>query len=234
MTKQLTNPKELLKQQLAEQNERIAKSDSIRIKMKAGIGFQAPGQEEYGEQLDVIVVDYTLVHSFYHGAYDKENIVPPDCYANNRLFANLQPLKTSPDRQADHCAVCPQNVFGSAPNGSAKACRNSRLLAVIPADNPEKAPIWTLSIPPTSTKHWDKYVKLLMKANLAPLFVRTAITLTDEEWILPVFNLIEAVGEDDANSAISRLEDARKILDRVPDFNQNESGKDQYKDDVAA
>ena len=217
-SKAIANPAALLKKNLAEANQRIAASDSSRVKV-ALTGFTSPGTEEEGQELNVIVVDFTLVHGWWPGAYDPDNIVDPDCYANNRVFTELAPVDESPDKQAETCAVCPQNQWGSAPVGKGKACKNSRLLAILPLDAIDTAPMWSVSASPTATKRWDKYVRELAGNNLTPLFVSTKITLVPKlKYATLQFELTEALDSDSVNAAISRLPDAVALLDRIPQW----------------
>jgi hypothetical protein len=228
MTKQskaLSNPAALLKKNLAEANQRIAQSDSSRVSVER-TGFTAPGQDEAFQKLEIIVVDYTLVHSFWPGPYDADNIVDPDCYANNRIFTDLVPHEDSPDKQAETCAVCPMNQWGSAPVGKGKACKNSRLLAILPPDGVSKAPMWTVSVSPTGTKRWDVYTRDLAKNNLTPMFVRTKITLMPGlKYASLNFELEEALDGDTVNDVIARLGDAQHLLDRPPQWEDEKKKK---------
>ena len=217
-SKALASPAALLKKNLAEANKRIAQSDSSRVKVSL-LGFEEPGSDEVGQELNVVVVDFTLVHGWWPSAYDPDNIVDPDCYANNRIFNDLVPVDESPDKQAESCAVCPQNAWGSAVKGKGKACKNSRLLAILPLDAISTAPMWTISASPTATKRWDAYNRELAGNNLTPLFVSTSITLVPKlKYASLQFEMIEALSSDQVNQAISRLEDAKGLLDRIPQW----------------
>jgi len=214
-SKALSNPAELMKKQLADTNKRIAQSDSNRVKVNRA-GFIAPGGDQ-GDELIVVVVDYTNVNMFYESEYDKDNITDPDCYANNRIHAELEPERKSPKLQAEVCTACPQNQWGSAPRGKGKACKNSRLLAIVPFDNIGEAPIWTISVSPTGIKRWDNYVKKLADVNLTPMFVGTKITLAKGlDYASLMFETLQKLDEGDANLIITRLEAASELLNRVP------------------
>jgi hypothetical protein len=215
------NPTELLKKQLAEANKRVGQSDAKRIKITIA-GFQDPNGT-IGPTLELIVVDYTLVHSYFKDDYDADNIVPPICYANNRVFQELCPVADSPTPQAENCAVCPQNRFKSAKNKRAKACRNSRLLAVLPPAKITSAPMWTFSVAPTSTSRWDGYVKELMKHNLTPMFavVGMAFEPVGTAYAKPIFSLIRPLTQEETTDVIGRLEEARELIDQLPDWSED-------------
>ena len=211
------NPTDLLKKQIAEANQRIGQSEAKRVKLSV-TGFTDPNGD-VGEKLEVVVVDYTMIHSYFDKAYDPDNIEPPKCYANNRIFQELAPVEDAPEPQADSCAICPQNRFGSAANGKAKACRNYRLLAVIPASKIDSAPVWTFSVSPTSTRRWDDYVRELMKSNLTPMFAKTEISFERvKTYAKPIFEMLEPLTEEETAAAIGRLEEAKQILDQTPDW----------------
>ena len=214
------NPTELLKKQLADANQRVGQSEAKRVKIGL-TGFTAPDGST-GNTLEVVVVDYTLVHSYYNSAYDPDRIVPPVCYANNRIFNELAPVPDAPEPQSDSCGICPMNRFESAPNGKAKACRNSRLLAILPLDALDSAPLWTFSVAPTSTKIWDGYVRDLMKMNLTPMFAATKIGFdVFKTWAKPNFNAMAPLNADEVSKVMTRLEEARVLIDAIPDFDRD-------------
>jgi hypothetical protein len=213
------NPTELLKKQLAEAEKRVGQGEGRRIKITIA-GFQDPNGV-VGPQLEVVVIDYTLVHSYFDKPYDSDNIVPPVCYANDRIFQALAPVKDSPSPQAENCAICEMNRYKSAPNGKGKACRNSRLLAVVPANDIDSAPLWTFSVAPTSISRWDAFVTELMGMNLTPMFAKTKVTFeVAGTYAKPVFEVLEPLSKSETASAIARLEEARDILDLYPDWSE--------------
>jgi len=226
MTKEKTtnlpiNPTELLKTQLAQANKRVGQTEARRIKISI-TGFTDPAGIT-GPELEIVVIDYSLTHSYFPGAYDPDNIVPPVCHSNSRTFQELAPVEGAPEPQADSCAVCPMNRFKSAPNGKAKACRNYRLLAVVPANDLEGAPLWTFSVAPTSTTRWDAYNKALNHEGLTPMFVKTKVTFeVAGTYAKPIFEMGETLNEQEIAAAISRLEEAREMIDLRPDWSDGE------------
>jgi hypothetical protein len=219
MDKALMNPAELLKQQLAETNERINTGDSIRIRMD-GKMFTTPDGLT-GKELNVVVLDYAMVNAYYDRAYVANDPKPPACFAVAQKKADMAPVATSPVPQHEECKTCPHNQWQSAGSGSkGKACKNMRLLAVVPIVNIAEADIWLLSVPPSSTNKYDEYVRdLATEANLAPLFVHTIIGQDKKiTYAAPRFEHGHALNKDDLSAAISRLEEARKLVLEVPDM----------------
>jgi hypothetical protein len=89
---------------------------------------------------------------YYEGAYAPDADAPPDCSSSNGIV----PLDTSPKKQSATCAACPKNAWGSKitdQGKKAKACADSRRLAVVPLgdiDNEVFGGPMLLRIPPAS------------------------------------------------------------------------------------
>ena len=133
-----------------------------------------------GNQFAAIILDAVHINAFYGAPYNPQVILPPTCYAIGRTEMEMAP---HPDMnkdlsffqpQAERCAACPQNVFGSAAQGSGKACKNKRrmLLVVAGTYTPqgqlqpitdisyyETTPLLTLNVAPTSAKNWGRFVR---------------------------------------------------------------------------
>ena len=173
-----------IQEQLAAESQDIASRISAptgdRVRYNANQGFYLPDGTE-GEVLEVIVLDFVAGNFFYDRPYDRDNPIPPACFALGQEPKNLVPSTNSPDRQADMCSVCPLNQFGSADNGKGKACKNSRLVAVTPVPNGDEQgdlPIWVMSIPPASIKAFDAYVQTIStKHSTVPVGVLTEVSM---------------------------------------------------------
>jgi hypothetical protein len=162
----------------AEQLAQFADSTTAAAGSPSGsfISFQAGqisigGNPVKGNSLDVIVVDAIWENVYYKGKYDPNNKVPPDCYAFAREDKDLAPHPECTAPQAETCAVCPLNVFGSSDTGG-KACKNVRRLALLAADGAdlESGEILYAKIPVTSVKGWLFYVKGLKSTMARPHF----------------------------------------------------------------
>ncbi|PTT35452.1 hypothetical protein DBR23_23385 [Acidovorax sp. HMWF018] len=147
---------EQLKAQVAAQANKIAPPSGINIRITQDKKFQLPDGSTVEGPLDLVVVDFVSRNSFYEGAYDPNNIVPPTCFAIHPEPKQMVPSDNSPVKQADDCASCPMNQFNSA--GKGKACKNSRVLAVLPPDATEDTPLWLLTVSPTALKNFDSFV----------------------------------------------------------------------------
>lgn len=127
--------------------------------------FRLPGIDKEAKELRAIVVDFVNFNQYYEGKFDPKNIKPPVCAALAIRQDELKPLDTAPKPQHEDCDSCPQNQWGSD-GGKGRACKNQRLLALLPADNPEAGPLGLLKVSPTGIKHFDKYVNTIANSTL--------------------------------------------------------------------
>lgn len=161
-----------------------------------------------GNQMCVIIGAWCLENVYYDGAYDAQNRTPPKCFAfcknpdEKDEMAPHEKVDEEDDfeRQADSCAECPKNEWGSAERGRGKACSNRRRLALLtggiykPAGRGayeleiiEDAEHFAttdeayLKLPVTSGKAFDAYVREIAEQFRKPLFaVYTRIYLTPD------------------------------------------------------
>lgn len=102
-------------------------------------------EELPGNEMLVVIVDSIHENTFYPGAFDPENILPPKCFAFGRNSKEMEPHENVPfpddekaddsyfEFQAEWCDECPNDEWGSADVGRGKACASRRRLALIPA-----------------------------------------------------------------------------------------------------
>ena len=109
-------------------------------------GILTYGEEELpGNEMLVIILDAIHENTFYPDKFDPDFMLPPKCFAFNRVEKDLQPHENVLDEddegaedsffelQAEWCDECPHAEWGSADTGRGKACTNRRRLAIIPA-----------------------------------------------------------------------------------------------------
>lgn len=224
------NYEEQLAKEASEIAKRIAAPSGDRIRFNANRGFITPDGME-GEVIEAVIVDFVSTNLFYDGPYDRDNPQPPACFAIGAEPSLLVPSNNSPNRQAETCTVCPNNQFGSAPNGKGKACKNTRLLALVPVsalDDPkEEAPIWILSVPPTSLKAFDSYVHgLAAKHKTVPIGVVTQITMDpNSTFAAPRFNVVRPLQAKELSVFMPRRSEANQRLTAEPDVTQYSAPK---------
>ncbi len=97
--------------------------------------------------LDVVIINASpSVHRmFYPEAYRPgAKLSPPSCWSSDAQVPDQEVVEP----QHKDCSSCPQNIKGSGPNNT-KACRFSRRIAVVMADNLE-GDIYQLTLPAQS------------------------------------------------------------------------------------
>lgn len=151
-------------QEVEDLRTRLAAPSGDRIKVDNKI-FTLPNGDT-ADLLTAIVVDFVYTNNYYEGAFDPNNIVPPNCFAISVEPTGAIPSENSPDRQDDSCQKCWANQFGSA--GKGKACRNSVLLALLPPDANEETPLMVISVSATALKPWAAYASAVARALQRP------------------------------------------------------------------
>lgn len=154
---------------------RIQAPSGDKIRITQFKKFRLPTGEETEGPIEAVIVDFVSANVFYKNGFDKDDMGPPDCFAIHPEPSLLVPSANSPDRQSNTCASCPNNQWGTGARGKGKACKNTRVLAVLPADaQPDTAP-WILTVSPTGIKGFDEYVRNLAGKEIIPLQLVTQI-----------------------------------------------------------
>lgn len=216
------NFQEQLAAEAAQISKRLATPSGDKIKFNGSRSIITPDEKE-GTSLEVVIVDFIASNNYYEGNYDPSNIQPPACFALGTNPNTLVPSENAPNKQAASCNSCPQNMFGSDKNGKGKACKNTRVLAVMPlAMDGETPPLWTVSIPPASLKFFDAYVKeLATKYKTVPLGVVTTISLDSKvAYTAPRFQLSRPLQAEEFEVYNNARKDASERLNVEPDTSQ--------------
>ena len=126
-------------------------SNNKRISIRGGIfRMIVDGQEvakNEDRHMDVVLVAAApkTSRTFYAGTYQEGSITLPDCWSNDG--DRPDPRSTSP--QSSACATCPMNVAGSG-QGTSRACRFSRRIAIVLANDVENSEVFQLVLPAQS------------------------------------------------------------------------------------
>lgn len=198
---------------------RLSESSAPKLTVTQAKKFRLPSGEESDGPIDLIVVDFVYRNEYYEGAYVRNVYTPPVCFAINSDIKTMIPSVHSPSRQADTCEVCSQNQFGSTPTGG-KACKNQRGLIVLPPDFDDSSPLWRLTVSPTGSGMFDRYVKnLLSTKKLLPQQVITQVGF-DPKTDYPSlrFNFGSLISREALSDVFARAEEAREILLKEPDL----------------
>jgi len=126
---------------------------------------------------DAIVVDFIRINQLMP-PYNPAARGNAKCWAMGREDHLLTPDPSIERPQADSCAACAQNKYGSATNGGkGKNCQNLYRLAVIPPDATKDSDIWLVKVSPTGLSRWTHYVKMCEAQHGSSGFMRVVTTL---------------------------------------------------------
>lgn len=209
-------------------SKQIGSPDSKRITVDQKDGtLLGPGGVSLGDEMRVIVVDFCTVNRYYDRNYDAANPQPPACYAIGDIILDMAPEPESPAVQSDLCRTCWANEWNSDPGGGrGKACKNSRDLVIVNADeleDPEAEPeMFIVSCSPTSIKSFDAAAAMILRLfNGTPI---KAVMTMKVKATANYYNL--QFGDIEANPYLERvyplLADTADLLNKLPDFSTYE------------
>lgn len=204
-----------LRAQAAAMANRTAPPTGNRIKITQDKKFALPDGNKVDGPLELVVVDFVSRNEFYEGAYDPNNITSPACFAIHPEPKQMVPSDNAPARQADDCASCPMNQFGSS--GKGKACKNTRLLAVLPPDADESTPIWLLTVSPTAIKGFDGFVNGVTRTfQMPPVSVVATVDFNPGETFASL-TFSDPRPNENLATHFARQDEARELLAAEPD-----------------
>ena len=213
----VANIQEQLAKEAAEIGNQVGSvsGNIIKVDQKTGEYFEVPGLGQAEAPMDVVIIDFVSQNTLYMGKYNANKIVPPDCFSISKVINQMEPSKNSPDKQAEACNGCPMNEWGS--DGEGKACKNTRVLAVMPPDEAD-GDIMLLRVSPTGLKSFDSYVAgVSKKFGQPPIGVLTEISIVPSGQGFTV-----AFGNPRPNEHLaehfSRRPDAQAMLESEPDY----------------
>ena len=196
--------------------------DKIKISNKQ---FKLPSGDVL-DFLDIVVVDFVYFNTYYEGAFDPNNIVPPNCFSLAVEPKGMVPSDNSPDKQCEGCQGCWANEFGS--NGKGKACQNRVLIACLPTDAKEDTPFVVLDISPTAVKGFSSYLTSVARSGKMPHEVVTHVECNPAtKHDVAIFDLSEEIEDTPFLSMVeSRLGEARERLMTEPDVSAFKAAND--------
>lgn len=210
---------------LANLKNSISQGGGNKLKVEATGDFITPEGLNLGNEIEIVVVDFATHHDLYAGQYNPQNPEPPICYARGKDLTTLAPEDDSPEKQHADCRSCPMNQFGSGNNGKSKACKNSRMLAVLVVDpeNPEAinqpdAPLYAFQLPPTAIRSFDGAVAHVARSlNGPPIKARFTVSAKNVgTYALITFS--DPVPNPDYAVHYARRAECEDLLYRKPDF----------------
>lgn len=219
-TTAVVNYDEILAQRAAALSKKIAPPSGDKIRITQAKKFVFPDGQESPGPFSAVILDFVSANEYYTNPYVRGEVVPPDCFAINEEPGLLAPSKNAPKPQSENCSACHWNQYGTARVGKGKACKNTRLLALLPPDADAASPIWLMSISPTGIQAWDRYVATIYaQFNSTPARVITTIAFDPKvDYPSVRFGNPVPLEPEMMPQFISRLDEARNRLLVEPDY----------------
>lgn len=221
-TTDVANIDELLAQEAAGIQDQIGAPSSNKIRTADKV-FTFPDGTVTPEPIRVVILDFVSQNKLYEGKYDPNNPIPPVCFAIGKVLKDMVPSDNSLTKQCDNCGQCPNNEFGSDGNG--KACKNTRVLAVMAPDATEDDEVMTLEVSPTGLKSYDAYVATVTRLYGKPPIAVTTEVSFDEN--VSYSTLRFGNPEPNSNLAVhfAKREEAQVMITAEPDMSNAEAPK---------
>lgn len=171
------------------------------VSTKGGV-LNIMGNPMKDNKANVIVLTSVYENVFYEDDYDSDNPQPPVCYAFSETDEGLRPHPKVTEPRHDQCKGCEMNEWGTASKGKGKACKNSRRLAMLSAEDLsaeaiKDGPVAIAKLPVTSVKAWQEYVKNTFGTYKRPVFgFVTEVSLVPDpksqyKWCFKMVGLVE-------------------------------------------
>lgn len=207
--------------EVARIQQRVSAPSGDRIQATQSKTFKFPDGTE-APSFECVIIDFVAANMFYAEAYDRNNVTPPLCYAAGLEPQDLVPTSASPEKQAESCAVCNNNKFGSS--GKGKACQNTRLLGLLPVDADIGTEMLVLKVSPTALKSFDGFVSNVARVFQLP--VRGVVTEVsfnpNVDYASMVFRATGPAPSELVVMAHRRKEEALTRLLKDPEFTSQE------------
>ena len=221
--------KEQMALMLAEQGDKTAPGGGNSIRITQDKKFVLPDGTKTEGPLQLVVVDFMTEHRFYEGAFNAKEMVPPNCFAIGSNPLKMFMSKNAPDPQAidkdGSCQTCPNNQWDSAGVGAGKACKNSRMLAVLPPDADADTPLWKLGVSPTATKGFDAFVTSTARVfQTPPIGVVVSVSFDDSVTYSKLLFSDPQMNEN-LGAHFGRIAEAKEMLTTEPDVSQFQKAK---------
>lgn len=185
--------------------------------------------------LRVIVLDAVRENVYYPEAYDPEDPQPPACFAIGREEGELAPPPDLETKEADRCAECWANKFGTARQGKGKACKNTARLALLPAAQLDPAALVKqepalLRLPVTSVREFAKFARKVeggLRRALFGVVTFVGIEPDSKNQYRVTFDLDEQVPPSAGGVVLAKREDVKGDLERLPERRRAEEGEQE-------
>ena len=224
-------------EQMAAEAKAVAKTERVsadRFTLSSGI-LSYMGNAMPDNQMDCIIVSSMAENVYYSGAYDPDNVTPPDCFALGEPGSSMAPHEEVPSPVNEVCATCEFMKFKSAPNKKGKACKEKRRLAIIPySDKPEDlatGDMAMMTIPVMSVKNWSAYVNTISAKHHRPswgMATRVKVVPDPKSQFRVTFDDVAPLSDELISVVHGRIEAANMMLSTPYEMNPQEEGDNKF------
>lgn len=203
-------------------------------KLKYQVGgttaFEVPSDDpenpDIEKELKVIILYQHAANTYYKNAYDGSDLAP-DCFSSDGNTGTR-----TEDGEITNCKECPLNVFGSAPDGLGKACKNMRKLYILRSGD---AFPMQLTLPATSIEPFRKYLQRLVTKKHKACDVVTKIALKKAEskggitYAQATFALERLLNDDEQKASRAFAQEMKELIKpsiKLPENNKLETTED--------
>ncbi|MFI3167106.1 MAG: hypothetical protein R3Y32_03210 [Bacillota bacterium] len=162
-----------LKEMLGEEMAGLTPTfERIKIPSGGGIAYEIPGDDpespDMAKEFKAVILYQHPISTYYKEKFDGSNN-RPDCGSSDGVIGvNVE------TGEITECGKCEFNKFGSADDGSGKACKQKRRIYILKEGDMFPT---VLVLPTGSLKEFSKYLMRLMNKNQKPNSVVTKFSL---------------------------------------------------------
>lgn len=218
------NAADIMARDVAALQNKLAAPTGKAIQVTQSKQFRFPDGQTVSD-FKGIIVSFMSLNAYYEGDFDRDNIVPPNCFAigavkNDDLERSPQSPDPQPEDEGFSCKTCWANQWKSATKGNGKACKNSIKLAVLCQDG-EVRP---MNLSSTALKPFGDYVREIVQAfGVAPYGVLTEFSFdTKSDYSSVRCGNPLKLSDDQLAQVLSVRDDAVSMLETEPDVSEFE------------
>lgn len=212
----VAKPMELLKAAASRGMQQLAKMPAGGSGVSFRGGKISIGGQAVGNELRVIPLAPQYERAFYDREFSPDDKSPPDCYS----YDGEAPHEKASAKQAESCARCPNNEWGSGSRGKGKACKEGMRLAFLRADGALDAallktlPILVAKFSVTNTQQIQPVLQKLYETAGHPAGTVCNLTCQPDEARQIANDLIPLapIDEDWQEAIVSRLQAAEELV----------------------
>ena len=206
----IANPDDLINALSAEIAENV-KPRGQNISVTRGGMFNLPNGEE-ADYVDLVVLAYAYHNTYYDKPWNPKSFAAPVCWARGpKQNDELSPSNDVSTPQSAHCRDCAKNQYGSALQGSGKACQNQIVLAVMNPDLAQAQDIYTIKVSATAIKAAEQYLARSAARFKHPIKVVTRFSVDmSRDW--PRVVMEPLAPNTDYAEHLAYLEEARQLV----------------------